>query len=999
MTADREDPANTNHSDFERGYWRSAPPVGERLGDLESGELSTDEFRLLADNIPTLCWIANGDGYIVWYNRRWHEYCGTMPEQMEGWGWQSVHDPDVLPAVMERWTRSIATGQPFEMTFPLRGADGVFRPFLTRVQPVRDGSGNIARWFGVNTEISAQAAAEAALRESEARFRAMADSAPIPAWVTNEDGIEFANRALAEYAGIEPDALRGDTWTQLVHPDDLQRVAAVRAAAWAKQEPYLFEARFRAADGEWRTLQVNSRPRFDGGSTLLGYVGMAVDLTEMRRTEAELRESEARFRDVFQNAAVGMIEIDADWNILASNEAYREITGRHEEDLRGANCLSFTHVDDVATGEKALRALAAGEVSRVAFEKRYLRPNGEITWVRSSLSRVSSQQSANRFLKVVEDITEVRSAREALREESEALEILNRTAAQVAAELDLDNLVQTVVDAGVELTGAQFGAFFYNVIEERGESYMLYALSGAPREAFSKYPMPRNTHIFAPTFSGDGTVRSDDITKDPRYGKSEPYYGMPEGHLPVRSYLAEPVVSRSGEVIGGLFFGHERVGVFTERAERLMTGLAAQAAIGIDNARLFQASQNLNQTLEQRVTEEVARRSEAEERLRQAQKMETVGQLTGGLAHDFNNLLQIVTGNLDILLRNLTADTPRLRRSAENAMRGAERASTLTQRLLAFSRRQPLSPKPIDPNKLVAGMEELLHRTLGETIAIETVLSPGLWRTEADPNQLENTILNLAVNARDAMPDGGKLTIETSNAHLDEGYVAQNAEVWAGQYVVICVSDTGVGMPEETVGRAFEPFFTTKEVGKGTGLGLSMVYGFVKQSGGHVKIYSEVGEGTTVKIYLPRLLGSHDEVEEAQDTLVPEGTREETILVCEDDDDVRAYSVEVLRELGYRVLEAHDGRAALHLIERQEERIDLLFTDVVLPGGMTGAVLAEEARKVRPELKVLFTTGYARNAIVHHGRLDPGVELITKPFSFADLAARVRDLLDARPVS
>jgi CheY-like chemotaxis protein len=328
-------------------------------------------------------------------------------------------------------------------------------------------------------------------------------------------------------------------------------------------------------------------------------------------------------------------------------------------------------------------------------------------------------------------------------------------------------------------------------------------------------------------------------------------------------------------------------------------------------------------------------------------------------------------------------------------MKGAERAAVLTQRLLAFSRRQPLAPKPIDVNRLVSGMSELLHRSLGETIAVETVLAPGLWPVEADPHQLENAILNLAVNARDAMPEGGKLTVETANTHLDRGYTSQNAGVSPGQYVAICVSDSGSGMAPDMLERVFEPFFTTKDVGKGTGLGLSMVYGFVKQSGGHVKIYSEPGVGTTVKLYLPRLAGTIAAEEEQGETPVPAGAMEETILVCEDDDDVRAYSVEVLRELGYRVLEAHDGPAALRLLDRQEGQVDLLFTDVVLPSGMTGDQVAAEARKVRPDLKVLFTTGYARSAIVHHGRLDPGVELITKPFSYAELAARIRDLLDA----
>lgn len=385
---------------------------------------------------------------------------------------------------------------------------------------------------------------------------------------------------------------------------------------------------------------------------------------------------------------------------------------------------------------------------------------------------------------------------------------------------------------------------------------------------------------------------------------------------------------------------------------------------------------------------------EAEERLRQAQKMETVGQLSGGIAHDFNNLLQIVTGNLEAIQRQLPADAGRVRRAADNAMTGAKRAATLTQRLLAFSRRQPLAPTQVDPNKLVAGMSELLHRTLGETIEIETVLASGIWKTEVDINQLESAILNLAINARDAMPSGGKLTIETANAFLDRDYVAQHAELSPGQYVVICVSDTGEGIPKDVLARVFEPFFTTKEPGKGTGLGLSMVYGFVKQSGGHVKIYSEPGEGTSVKIYLPRLLATETaETPEALQT-IPDGINDATILVCEDDDDVRAYSVEVLRELGYRVLEAHDAAAALRLLQRQDVQIDLLFTDVVLPGSMTGADLAREAHKILPNLRVLFTTGYARNAIVHHGRLDPGVELVTKPFTYAELAIRVREIIE-----
>jgi len=304
-----------------------------------------------------------------------------------------------------------------------------------------------------------------------------------------------------------------------------------------------------------------------------------------------------------------------------------------------------------------------------------------------------------------------------------------------------------------------------------------------------------------------------------------------------------------------------------------------------------------------------------------------------------------------------------------------------------------LNPTPVDVSALIGGMSDLLHRTLGEQFEIETARAAGLWGVEVDVNELESAIINLAVNARDAMPEGGRLIIDAANADLDLAHAATHSEGMAGQYVVISISDTGSGMDAKTMSQAFEPFFTTKPVGRGTGLGLSQVYGFTKQSGGHVRIHSKVGEGTTVKIYLPRLLRKEVIPAAAAELPVPEGNTGETVLVTEDDHDVRAYSVEALRELGYQVIEAHDGPSALRCLERQF-KVDLLFTDVVLPGGMTGAQLAGRARGVRPDLKVLFTTGYARNAIVHHGRLDKGVQLITKPFSVAALAAKVRNVLD-----
>jgi signal transduction histidine kinase len=418
-------------------------------------------------------------------------------------------------------------------------------------------------------------------------------------------------------------------------------------------------------------------------------------------------------------------------------------------------------------------------------------------------------------------------------------------------------------------------------------------------------------------------------------------------------------------------------------------GLVALSLLALRRARLEEAA--LGQA-----REATRRREAAEEALRQSQKMEAVGQLTGGVAHDFNNLLTIIIGNLELAQRQLEnwteASQDRLRRTLGNAMRGAQRGATLTQRLLAFSRRQPLSPKPLDLNKLIGGLSDFLRRSLGETIDLETVGAGGLWRVEADPVQLEAALLNLAVNARDAMPGGGKLTVETANVYLDEDYCRPHADVRPGQYVQIAVADTGMGMPREVLERAFEPFFTTKVAGQGTGLGLSQVFGFVKQSGGHVMIYSEPGEGTTVKIYLPRLFAELRE-ETTAEREVQGAVLGESILVVEDDEEVRLYIVEILRGLHYQVFEAADAPAALAVVESGKARIDLLLTDVVLPG-MNGRHLAAEVAARANGVKVLFMTGYSRNAIVHHGRLEPRVELIQKPFTEAALAARIRDLLD-----
>ncbi|MBC8095940.1 MAG: response regulator, partial [Akkermansiaceae bacterium] len=432
------------------------------------------------------------------------------------------------------------------------------------------------------------------------------------------------------------------------------------------------------------------------------------------------------------------------------------------------------------------------------------------------------------------------------------------------------------------------------------------------------------------------------------------------------------------------------------RAQQLILATSIGSAGGIVLVFLAVTGWIWNQRRDaRRLAAETAERQLAETKMRQMQKLEAVGQLTGGIAHDFNNMLTVIISGLSLIKRRLAAGNTDVLELADATMDGANRAALLTSRLMAFARQQPLEPQQIDANKLVGALAEMINRTLGEAVRLESVLAAGLWPIHADPPQLESALLNLCVNARDAMPDGGKLTIETANAHFDERY-AREHEMSAGQYVLIAVSDTGTGMTPDVLAQAFEPFFTTKDAGKGTGLGLSQVHGFVKQSGGHVKIYSEPGHGTSIKIYLPRLAAtgqgriSITGIEERSDDV----NQDHVILAVEDDDRVRELTVSMLRELGYTVCHADGAANALRELEAHPE-ISLLFTDIVMPE-TNGRKLADQALKRWPHLLVLFTTGFTRNAIVHGGVLDAGVNFLTKPFTLDQLAAKVSAVLAGR---
>jgi signal transduction histidine kinase len=495
-------------------------------------------------------------------------------------------------------------------------------------------------------------------------------------------------------------------------------------------------------------------------------------------------------------------------------------------------------------------------------------------------------------------------------------------------------------------------------------------------------------------------------------------YALPDAMPPAPTFDPKTPTAEAGRLIvtapvtqNGTLLGTVYVRTLTEplsqRLQRysaivllaVMASLVAvvlgvgQAALGRVNADLERHAADLaevNRMLEQQIEE----RERVEETLRQAQKMEAVGQLTGGIAHDFNNLLQVILGNLDVMKARLPADDQGFGRKLEAAQRAGERAAVLTQQLLAFARRQPLDPRPVEINRLVAGMSNLLRRTLGEAVEIATHLAGGLWWVSADPNQLENALLNLAVNARDAMAGSGTLTIETRNFRLDGQDPEMADRLAAVECVAITVRDTGAGMTPEVIEKAFEPFFTTKELGRGTGLGLSQVYGFVKQSGGHVEIASPPGQGASIRIYLPRIA---DPVPTSAAAVLaeqlPRGGGHETILLVEDDENVRMIGIEMLRGLGYRVVEAADGHEALKLLAL-EPHVRLLFSDIGLPGGLSGRQLADQARRRLPDLPVLLTTGYAHDAMTEAGGLAPGIELLSKPFTHAALAKKIREMLE-----
>jgi len=813
-----------------------------------------------------------------------------------------------------------------------------------------------------------------------------------------DDGIMLYNDAYSVFAGGRHPELLGsrvrEGWPEVAEFNDNVMKVGLAGGTLAYRDQELTLYRHGTAEQVWMNLDYS--PVLNESGKPAGVIAVVIETTERVRADQRLATERERLFQAFEQAPGFIIAMRGpSHEVEFVNAAHRR--GFTSGDWTGKTIRdAFPDVEGQGFFEMLDRVYSTGErFEAFAQPVRFRQPNGQeeerfLTFVYEAMR--DQDGAIVGVLCEGMDVTQAHKAEQEVHDERRALAALNDLAASISAEQDLEKIVQDVVDTGVALTAAAFGAFFYNVLDAQGESYMLYTLSGVDRSAFERFPMPRNTAVFAPTFDGEGVVRSDDITKDPRYGHNAPRKGMPEGHLPVTSYLAVPVFARDRSVIGGLFFGHPEAARFTDKHEAQLVALASQASVAVENADLIRRVQEANETLERRVEERTAELTEAHEALRQAQKMEAVGQLTGGIAHDFNNLLAGISGSLEVIERRMSEGRfDGLERFIKGAQSSSKRAASLTQRLLAFSRRQTLDPKPTDVNRLVHGMEDLIARTVGPAIQVEVVGAAGLWPTRVDAAQLESALLNLAINARDAMPEGGRITIETANKWLDDRS-ARERDLSPGQYISICVTDSGNGIPKDIAARIFDPFFTTKPIGQGTGLGLSMIHGFVRQSGGQIRVYSEEGKGTTMCLYLPRYSGVVAADEEGADSTIESKGAGEIVLVVDDEPTVRMLIVEALDESGYRSIEAEDGPGALKILQ-SETRIDLLITDVGLPGGMNGRQVADAARLNRPDLKVLFVTGFAENAAVGNGHLDPGMEVITKPFVMADLASKITDMI------
>ena len=805
--------------------------------------------------------------------------------------------------------------------------------------------------------------AEANLRRSEAQYRRLLETTNEGVWMF-DTGLHtaYVNRRLTEMLGYTAEEMVGrpalDFMAEGSHADVRQRV---RRRTQGVTEQY--DIRLRRKDGSDLWVIVCATPIYDERGEFTGSLSMLTDITERKRAEEALRESEEHYRSLFENNPLPMWVYDLETlAFLAVNDAAVHHYGYSREEF-----LSMT-IKDIRPSEDVPALL--GNVLKVdrgmdeAGVWRHRRKDGTVISVEIT-SHEMAFAGRRAELVLANDVTERLHAEEMQARRTIQLALradVNAALAESGAEMRIT--LGRCAEAIVQHFGAAFARVWTlnpeeNVLELQASAGMYTNIDGpharVPVGLFQigLIAQERQPHI------------TNDIQSEPETFDQE--WAGREGMVAFAGYPLHV----EGRVVGVMtMFSRRRL------PDDTLDALSSVAAV-------------IAQYIDRKRTEEALRKSE--EQFRQSQKLEAVGLLAGGIAHDFNNLLTAINGYSELALMKLKQEDP-LHRNLEEIKKSGERAANLTRQLLAFSRKQMLQPRVLDLNSVVVDIEKMLRRLIGEDINLRTSFDPALGSTKADPGQIEQVVMNLAVNARDAMPAGGKLTIETANIYLDERYAREHVGVTPGRYVMLAVTDTGTGMDAETQARIFEPFFTTKGEGKGTGLGLSTVYGIVKQSGGNVWVYSEVGHGTTFKVYLPRVDEDAEEYKRTTETEeILRGT--ETILLAEDEEVVRTLACEILETYGYRVLEATGGGAALLICEREKEQIDLLITDVVMPE-LSGRQLAERLKQLRPDMRVLYMSGYTDNAIVHQGVLDKGANFIQKPFSPDALARKVREVLD-----
>ena len=808
-------------------------------------------------------------------------------------------------------------------------------------------------------------------------FRSMIENVSDVITIMGADGtILFESPSVLKVTGYSPEELVGKNVFDGIHKDDFavvhsNFVGAIEA--FSSSPPTEFRVRHK--DGTWKYIESIAKP-FNDPTHGTSIVVTSRDTTERRGAVRDREESDSRVNSIFENAAIGIMLVERSRRIVKSNRVFQKMLGYTESELEQMTVHDLTYFDSSDESASLTEAVFAGKIDRFTTEKQYVTKSGEIRWVRLNVTAVlNSKKKPNHAVGMIEDITAAKIANE--RATSDYIQLLDRLSTlgqRLGASRDLRSVFDSVIDfATSSIPCSSLSISLYHQENSSREAIYLWN-NGDEGDVQDLRSMPIGNGPVSLAIATDEVVIIDEFTGAGITETAWRLASVENQEAEMTSLIISPMKAM-GKVIGVLELRCSEKAAYTQEHATTVRMAANLIANAIENVRLIELEQD------------------RAEHYRQTQRLESVGRLAGGIAHDFNNMLTAINGYSDLTLRKLSKDDPmKLRSNIEEIKKAGDRSATLTQQLLAFSRRQVLKPKMLDLNTVVSDTSGMLGRVIGEDISLELVLSEDLGPVEADPVQISQVIMNLAMNSRDAMPSGGRITIETVNQHLDEGYASKHSVIKPGPYVMLAVSDTGTGISSENQKHLFEPFFTTKEIGKGTGLGLATVYGIVKQSGGYVWAYSEEGLGTTFKVYLPRADKPVSELH-LDDQANNDMKGSEKILLVEDEELVRDLSRKILESCGYTVTEARNGAEALEMYRNGNDDFALLLTDVVMPK-MSGRQLVKHLSDVRPGLKVLYMSGYTDDSVIRNGVISAGENFIQKPFTFNDLAGSVRAMLD-----